>query len=53
MIRRSISFITRLRADRRSQLVVLVAYYLVIQLGIFLLYAWSSFTTPAFIYQGF
>jgi hypothetical protein len=34
-------------------LVVLVAYYLAIQLGVFLLYAWSSFTAPSFVYQGF
>ncbi len=38
---------------RWTRIALLSLYYLLILLGVFLIYSSGSFKTPAFIYQGF
>ena len=53
MIRRlTNSFTHRLRSPA-ARTVLLVAYYLLVQAALFMLYARADFSAPAYIYQAF
>ncbi len=53
LIRRWMLFITGIFANPLSRGIALTLYYLLIILGLILLYGKGDFSTPKFIYQGF
>ncbi len=52
-IRRWTLFITGLYTNPTTRTVMLTVYYLLIILGLIILYGKGDFSTPSFIYQGF
>ena len=52
-IRNLMRFFTRLRADGRFMTIMLIVYYLLIVVGLLVLYGRGNFSTSPFVYQGF
>lgn len=53
MIRRLTSSFTHRLRSPAARTALLVAYYLVVQIALFVLYARADFSAPAYIYQAF